>query len=378
MSAPRSTGTLPDPPGGYGPAWGGPALGPSPPPPPRPAARLVTAFANPAQAALTFLLAALLAWAGWSVWGWAVTHAVWHADAAACDALGGQGACWGVVPEKLRAMLFGRYPPAQQWRAGAATAVLLALVGLSAWPRCWRAALLVPLWLLGLLLALALMGGGVAGLPAVPTRDWGGLPLTLLLTIAGLIAAFPLAVLLALARRSPWPAARTLSRLYVELVRGVPLISVLFMASFLLPLLLPASWQADVLLRVFVALALFVAAYLSEVIRGGLQAVPQGQLAAARALGLSRWQQQRLVVLPQALRAVLPSIVNVAIGVLKDTSLVTVVSLYDLTGALQLALGGDPVWRPYYLEGYLFVALLYWAMCFGLSRYGRWMERHWR
>jgi general L-amino acid transport system permease protein len=167
--------------------------------------------------------------------------------------------------------------------------------------------------------------------------------------------------------------ARTLCRTYIELVRGVPLISVLFMASFLLPLLLP-GWGGDVLVRVLAGLALFAAAYLAEVVRGGLQSVPAGQADSARALGMSPWQVHAFVVLPQALRAVVPALMNSVIGTLKDSSLVTVVGLYDLTGALSLALGGDPTWRPFYLEGYLFVAALYWTLCFSLSRYSRWIE----
>jgi len=161
----------------------------------------------------------------------------------------------------------------------------------------------------------------------------------------------------------------------VELVRGVPLISVLFVASFLLPLLWPTGWRPDVLLRVLIGLVVFVAAYLAEVIRGGLQAVPRGQADAAMALGFSRWAVQRDIVLPQALRLTIPAIVNVVVGTLKDTSLVTVVGLFELTGALGLALGGDPVWRAFYLEGYLFIALIYWVLCYGLARYGRWIEK---
>jgi general L-amino acid transport system permease protein len=209
----------------------------------------------------------------------------------------------------------------------------------------------------------------------VATNRWGGLPLTIALALAGLALAFPLALALALGRRSQWPVLRTLCATYIELVRGVPLISVLFMASFLLPLLWPAGWQPDVLLRVLAGLTLFVAAYLAEIIRGGLQAVPRGQTEIAMALGFRRWPMQRDIVLPQALRMVVPALTGNVVGMLKDTSLVTVVGLFELTGALGLALGGDPTWRPFYLEGYLFIALVYWVLCFGLSRYSVWLER---
>ena len=330
-------------------------------------------WGSPLRSGATVLLVALLGWAGWQVVDWAVVRAVFLPDAEACK-VAGRGACWGVIAEKWRPILFGRYPYEAQWRPAIAVTVLSATTLFSAWPRSWRWWLL-PLWIAVLALFVVLMGGGVFGLASVPTSRWGGLPLTIGLAVVGLALAFPLALLLALGRRSGWPVARTLSASYIELVRGVPLISVLFMASFLLPLLWPAGWQPDVLVRVLAGLSLFVAAYLAEIIRGGLQAVPRGQVDAAVALGFGRWPVQRDIVLPQALRMVVPALMNSVIGTLKDTSLVTVVGLFELTGALGLALGGDPVWRPFYLEGYLFLALVYWVICFGLSRYSAWLER---
>jgi general L-amino acid transport system permease protein len=271
-----------------------------------------------------------------------------------------------VIAEKWRPLVFGRYPYDGQWRPAIAAVLLAGVTVLSAWPRAWKPWLLL-LWLLAVAVGGLLMRGGALGLAVVPTAQWGGLPLTIGLAVAGLALAFPLALVLALGRRSRWPAARTLAGTYVELVRGVPLISVLFTASFLLPLLWPSGWRPDVLLRVVIGLVVFVAAYLAEVIRGGLQAVPRGQVDAAMALGFSRWAVQVQIVLPQALRSTVPAIVNVVIGTLKDTSLVTVVGLFELTGALGLALGGDPVWRAFYLEGYLFIGLVYWILCFGLE-----------
>ncbi len=319
------------------------------------------------------MLLALLAWIGVYVADWAVLHAVFRPDAPACRAVP-HGACWGVIAEKWRPILFGRYPYEDQWRPAIAVTLLTSTTLLSAWPRSWRA-WLVPLWAGMLALFVLLMRGGAFGLEYVPTNRWGGLPLTIGLAVVSLALAFPLALLLALGRRSHWPAVRTLCVTYIELVRGVPLISVLFMASFLLPLLWPVGWQPDVLLRVLAGLSLFVAAYLAEIVRGGLQAVPRGQIEVAMALGFRRWPVQRDIVLPQALRMVVPALMNTVIGTLKDTSLVTVVGLFELTGALSLALGGDPAWRPFYLEGYLFIALVYWLLCFGLSRYSAWLER---
>jgi general L-amino acid transport system permease protein len=319
---------------------------------------------------------ALALWALSRLLPWAVWQATFAPDAQICRARP-EGACWGVVAEKWRPLLFGRYPFAQQWRAAAAGALLVALTLASAWPRMWRW-WLAPLWLAALAGAGLLMGGGLLGLPPVPPGQWGGLPLTIALAVFSVALAFPLALALALGRRSRWPVARALCASYIELARGVPLIAVLFMATFLLPLLWPAGAQPDALLRVVIGQALFIAAYLAEVIRGGLQAVPAGQSDAARALGFSRWGVQRHVVLPQALRMVVPVLAGNVLGALKDTSLVTVVGLFELTGALSLALGGDPVWRPFYLEGYLFVAAIYWVMCFGLARYSVWLERYLR
>ena len=331
-------------------------------------------FSGAGNTLLTLLMAALLAWALPRLANWALVHAVFRPDAVACRAIEHAGACWGVIAEKLRAIVFGRYPYELQWRPGVGLVLLGALVAASAWPRAWRPPLIAA-WIAGLLLFVALMRGGIAGLDAVPTSRWGGLPLTLLLAIASLAIAFPLGIVLALGRRSRWPVVRSLCTTYIELIRGVPLISVLFMASFMLPLLLPSGLQLDVLLRVLVGITLFTAAYLAEVVRGGLQAVPEGQFLAARALGLGPWQVQRFIVLPQALRATVPALVNSFISTFKDTSLVVIVSLYELTGALTLALGGDPTWRPFYLEGYLFIGAIYWAFCFAMSRYSGWIER---
>jgi general L-amino acid transport system permease protein len=219
------------------------------------------------------------------------------------------------------------------------------------------------------------MRGGIVGLPYVPTDNWGGLPLTIMLATLGIALAFPLAVFVALGRRSSLPAIRSICIIYVELIRGVPLISVLFMASFLFPLFVPVGMSPDVLVRVLVGITLFAAAYLAETIRGGLQAVPKGQVEAAATLGLSYWQTQRKIVLPQALAIVVPSIMNNFIGIFKDTSLVTIVSLYELTGAMSLALNSDADWRPYKIEAYIFITLIYFAFCFAMSRYSLWIEK---
>ena len=331
-------------------------------------------FDSATNSFLTLLVLALLLFALPPLFNWAVLHAVVQADNAACRAAAGVGACWGVVAEKGRLILFGRYPYEEQWRPLIASALLVLLLVVSCLRFFWRPTLVLA-WVVVFTVFYGLMKGDVAGLTPVDTDRWGGLPLTLLLSSVSLVVAFPLAILLALGRQSQLPAIRTLCVIFIEFVRGVPLISVLFMASFILPLLMPQGAKIDVLVRVLIGMTLFTAAYLAEVIRGGLQALPKGQIEAAHSLGLGYWQIQRKIVLPQALRLVVPAIVNTFIGAFKDTSLVTIVSLYDLTGAVQLALG-DADWRKFFIEGQLFIAAIYFIACFAMSRYSQWLEGH--
>jgi len=303
---------------------------------------------------------------------WLVLDAVWRADYQACRALEHRAACWGMIAEKHRLILFGRYPHESQWRPALATALVVAALLVTAHPRAWRRWLL-PLWCGVLAAFLLLMRGGLLGLAPVEPGSWGGLPLTVLLTLVGMTASIPLGVALALGRRSSLPTVRVVATSYIELTRGVPLITVLFVASFVFPLVLP-SWMAlDALGRTALAITLFQAAYLAEVVRGGLQALPRGQAEAAASLGLSWWSAQRRVVLPQALVLVIPAFVNSLLSTFMDTSLVTVVSMYDLTGALRLALG-DPQWRAFFVEAYLFVGAIYLVSCLALSRYSHWLE----
>jgi general L-amino acid transport system permease protein len=304
---------------------------------------------------------------------WGLVNAVFQPDPAACEAVQGQGACWGVVTEKARFILLGRYPAEALWRPLLAAGLIAGSWLVAAFARL-SGGKLAGLLALAPLAALALLGGGFAGLDSVPTELWGGLPLTLLLTTAGMAGALPLGVAVAYGRRSQLPVLRGILTGYVELARGIPLVAALFVASFLLPLFFPDGMALDMLWRVLIAIVLFAAAYLSEIIRGGLQAIPPGQLDAAAALGFTPWQAQRHVVLPQVLGAVAPSLANSAIALFKDTSLVTIVSLYELTGSLGLALAGDPQWRPFYLEAWIFLAATYWVGCALLARLSRQLE----
>lgn len=324
------------------------------------------------------ILTVLALWLLWEIVpplvSWALLDAVWSGPGEACREA--EGACWALIGQKNRLMLFGLYPYDQHWRPLLATGLVVALIASSTLRRFWRRELLVA-WAVGGGAVAVLMWGGILGLPHVETAQWGGLPLTLGLAVLGIALAFPLSILLALGRRSDLPAIRALSVGYIELVRGVPLVSVLFMASVMFPLFLPEGVTVDKLLRALVGITLFTAAYLAEAVRGGLQAIPRGQEEAADALGLGYWRKMRLIVLPQALRLVIPPIVNQFISCFKDTSLVTIVGLYDLLAATKAALA-DPEWRPFFVEGYVAAALVYWAFCFFMSRYSQWLERELR
>jgi general L-amino acid transport system permease protein len=331
-------------------------------------------FGDWKTAAATVIVGGMLVWTVPQLLNWALFRAVWVPDVQACRAVEGLGACWGVVAEKYRVIIFGRYPYEQQWRPLVATALMLAMLVASCTRPFWKP-WLVALWAVVLVVFLVLMYGNTLGLTRVETDRWGGLPLTILLSSLSIVMAFPIALLVALGRRSNLPAIKAFCTVYVELIRGVPLISVLFMASFMFPLFMPQGLTIDVLIRVLVGITLFAAAYLAEVIRGGLQAIPRGQIEAAATLGLSYWQTQRKIVLPQALAMVVPSIVNSFISIFKDTSLVSIVSLYDLTGSLDLAINPDPNWKPFKLHGYFFIALIYFVFCYAMSRYSQWVEK---
>jgi general L-amino acid transport system permease protein len=320
----------------------------------------------------TLAIGAVLLWIVPPLIQWLFINAVWIKNYETCHAAA--GACWGVIAEKYRIIIFGRYPFDDEWRPLIATVLLMALLVFSCMRMAWKP-LLGALWVVVLAVFFTLMRGGVLGLSYVETSLWGGLPLTLLLASLSMTMAFPIALLIALGRRSNLPAIRSLCTIYVELIRGVPLISVLFMASFMFPLLMPQGFNIDVLIRVLAGITLFAAAYMAEVIRGGLQAVPKGQIEAAATLGLSYWQTQRKIVLPQALAMVVPGIMNNFISTFKDTSLVTIVSMYELTGSMGMALNSDANWRPFKIEGYLFIALIYFVFCFSMSRYSIWIEK---
>jgi general L-amino acid transport system permease protein len=338
-------------------------------------------FSSWVSSAITLLLAYLLLRWGLGFLNWGVLHAVWHVpvstagviDPSACRDVKGTGACWAVIDNRYRFILFGTYPFDEQWRAAIVIVLFVALYIVSAMRRFWRKELAF-IWVATLFLIGLLMWGGVLGLTYVPQDKWGGLPITLIIATFGLAFSFPLAVLVALGRRSTqMPAVKMLCVVYVEIIRGVPLIAWLFMATVMFPLFMPVGFNPDQLLRVQFAVVLFAGAYLAEVVRGGLQALPKGQTEAADALGLSYWQRTMLITLPQALRLVIPPLVNTFIGFFKDTSLVMIIGIFDLLNAGKVALV-EPAWQGYSTEVYIFLAMIYFAFCWSMARYSRGLE----
>ncbi len=290
------------------------------------------------------------------------------------------GACWAFIQAKWRLILFGTFPYELQWRPALAIAIFAGLIIASCFPRAWasleRRRWMAAIWLLGMGFVIVLMAGGL-GFSEVEIRLWSGLPLTVMLAAVGMFCAFFLSIALALGRRSDLPVVRWLCIGYIELIRGVPLISLLFMANIMLPLLLPSDMRVPNLLRAQVAFILFFAAYMAETVRGGLQALPVGQYAAAKALGLGYWGRTIHVIMPQALRLVIPSMVNIFIGGFKDTSLVIVISMLDLLGTANSA-KADPRWLGLFVEAYFFIAVIYLFVCASMSWYSRHLERRLR
>ncbi|MEX0385955.1 amino acid ABC transporter permease [Spiribacter onubensis] len=305
---------------------------------------------------------------------WAFIQAVFTGDGA--DACNPDGACWVFVGQRLGFFIYGFYPAEFRWRPN----LVFVLFAISVVPQFLPLSTTIRKWLAifgitGLpLAAYFLIAGGHFGLESVPTSRWGGLMLTLILAYVGILAALPIGILLALGRRSEMPVIRGICVVFIEFWRAVPLITILFMASVMLPLFLPDGVTFDKLLRALVGITLFQSAYMAEVVRGGLQAIPRGQYEAAEALGLGYWRRMRLIILPQALKIVIPGIANTVISLFKDTTLVLIIGLFDLLGAVKSTLS-DPAWSSVMAEGYLFVAFCFWVFCFGMSRYSHRLEK---
>lgn len=331
-------------------------------------------FPDRTSTVVTLILLVGLIWALGSVLHWALVGAVFAPDAQACRQAA--GACWGVVVEKHRLVLLGRYPIGEGWRPVVASVLLLGSIGMAAHPRFFGRVGLASL-LTGAVAFVVLMSGGVLGMTPVTTDLWGGLPLTLFLTAIACALGVPGGILLALGRRSQLPVLSGLCTGLIESVRGMPLITLMFFGAFVLPLVLPPEWRLDPMIRIGFCLALFHAVYLAEIFRGGLQSVSKGQYEAAHALGLTRWQAMSRVVLPQALRVTIAPTTSNFIGAVKDTSLVAIVNLYDITGSLKMAMA-DPTWRSFFAEMYLVVSLVYLVIGLLIARYGRYLEERYK
>lgn len=344
-------------------------------------------FATPVDTALTVLALLAIAWFLPQILNWLFFDAVWTGtDRTACLTVdqGGQlpsgwsGACWPFVLNRFGYFMFGRYPVDERWRVILCGVLFLVLLVPLLTPR-------IPFKRLNAILffgifpfvAFFLLVGGWFGLPYVETPLWGGLMVTLVLSYVGIVVSLPLGIILALGRRSKMPIVKLLSVIFIETVRGVPLVTVLFMAAFMLPLFVPPGTTFDKLLRALIGVALFSSAYMAEVIRGGLQAIPRGQYEGADSLGLGYWQKMGLIVMPQALKLVIPGIVNSFISLFKDTTLVLIISMFDLLGVVKQSISGDPTWAtPQTAKtGYVFAAAIFWLFCFGMSRYSQYMER---
>jgi general L-amino acid transport system permease protein len=317
---------------------------------------------------ITLVVTVLFAWLAWSALSWAVFKADWFGETKAACTHG--GACWAMITARWRQVVAGYYPAGHLWRVALAMVCLAIAVApivvrkLPAW-----AALLAPA---GVIAAIAILGGANI-LPTVPTVYWGGIMLNVLVGLTGAIFALPLGILLAMGRRSDLPIIKAFSVGFIELVRGVPLITLLFMSSVVLPLFLPTGMNLDKLMRALTVVTLFSAAYMAEAVRGGLQSVPKGQREASHALGLGLLQTTGLVVLPQAIRISIPAIVNTFIGLFKDTSLLYVIAILEVTGVIRQALA-DFSWLGLETEGYVFVAFVFWVACFTMSRWSASLE----
>nr|CAD6412424.1 amino acid ABC transporter permease [Rhizobium sp. Q54] len=344
-------------------------------------------FATPKDTLLTILAIALLVWTVPDMLNWLFFDAVWSgSDRTACLTLaqggvqpdGWSGACWAFVSERFEQFMFGRYPIDERWRPTLVAVLFAAVLAPMLMPRLpykgWNA---LVLFVIFPIVAFFLLHGGVFGLQRVETPLWGGLMVTLILSFVGIAVSLPIGILLALGRRSHLPVIRVICVTFIEVIRGVPLITVLFMANVMLPLFLPTGWTIDNFLRALVGVALFASAYMAEVVRGGLQAIPKGQYEGADSLGLSYWQKTRLIIMPQALKLVIPGIVNTFIGLFKDTSLVSIIGMFDLLGIVQLNFTDTRWITPITPStGLIFAGFIFWLFCFGMSRYSAFMERH--
>jgi len=333
-------------------------------------------FATPGDAIMTFVAALFLIWLVPQIYNFVIGKAVFSGTVEDCR-VADVGACWIYIQARITFFIYGFYPAAEYWRVNIVFALLAILLIPLLMPKApFKIVNAILFFVVFPVVAFILLKGGSFGLRSIPTEQWGGLMVTLIIALVGIICSLPLGILLALGRRSKLPIVKWLCVAFIELWRAVPLITVLFMASVMLPLFMPQGMSVDKLLRALVGVTLFTAAYIAEVIRGGLSAIPRGQSEAAASLGLNYWKSMGFIVLPQALKHSIPGIVNNFISLFKDTSLVSIVGIFDLLNAVQSA-SSDNTWASptRAITGYVFAAAVFWVFCFAMSRYSMWVER---
>lgn len=327
-------------------------------------------FSTPLNVALTLLGVMILSWIIPPFVKWAYINANF-AGSTREDCVSG-GACWVFIRMKIDMFMYGFYPSELRWRINTVYALFFALI--AAFKYLKSPLVKVALAHVYFIVGFFLVHGGFFGMEAVPTDKWGGLMLTIMVAAVGIVAAFPLGVLLAFGRASHLPIIKSISVTYIEFIRGVPLITILFMSSIILPLFFPEGMSFDKLLRALIGIALFESAYIAENIRGGLQSIPKGQFEAADAIGLSYWQKMFLVILPQALKVAIPNLVGVSIALFQDTTLVLIIGLFDLLAMVRLS-AADSYWLGYETEGYVFVTFIFWFFCYSMSNFSQKLEK---
>ncbi|UCI34642.1 amino acid ABC transporter permease [Mesorhizobium sp. B4-1-4] len=329
-------------------------------------------FSTFGQSLLTLVCLAFVLWAAWTIVDWAFIKAVWTGTPEDCRNVA--GACWAVVADRYRLILFGLYPYAEQWRSALACLAILLTAILSCVPLFWSAKRLPAVWIAGYGAFYILMKGGVFGMPLVLETQWGGLALTTFVFASTVVIGMPLAIVLALLRRSRLPVISSVTALFIDGIRSLPLIAILFTAAIVLPFTLPDFLVGDKLYRVILGAAVFFAVYQAEIIRGGIQALAAGQEEASVALGLNYWQTITRIILPQAFRYALPATINQVVIAFMETSLIVILGFFEVTasGNAAFSAGG---WNSFYVEVYVFVALIYFTFTFSLSRYGAYLEK---
>lgn len=327
-------------------------------------------FSTPLNVALTLLGIAILFWVIPPFIKWAYTNANF-AGSTREDCVSG-GACWVFIRMKIDMFMYGFYPSVERWRINTVYGLFFVLIALFKYLKSPVVKIVAAH--IYFIVGFFLVYGGLFGLEVVPTDKWGGLMLTIMVAAVGIVAAFPLGVILALGRASHLPIIRSISVTYIEFIRGVPLITILFMSSIILPLFFPEGISFDKLLRALIGIAMFEAAYIAENIRGGLQSIPKGQYEAADAIGLSYWQKMGLIILPQALKVAIPNLVGVSIALFQDTTLVMIIGLFDLLAMVRLS-AADSYWLGYETEGYVFITFIFWFFCYSMSNFSQKLEK---